>query len=124
MDGDGDDDVDEEVEKDDKGLHLHDLHLLDQVIFLSLGSILLKEVNMIKMKLKDGKGRIKAIFFFKLGGVAGNHVSLIGSGPRNLFGFPPLNTRSNLGCQDFLVGNTFQFVPIGFGRRSQGHPLA
>ena len=123
MDGDGDDDVDEEVEKDDKGLHLHDLHLLDQVVFLSLGSILLKEVNMIKMKLKDGKGRIKAIFFFKPG-VAGNHVSLIGSGPRNLFGFPLLNTRSNLGCQDFLVGNTFQFVPIGFGRRSQGHPLA
>ena len=61
MDGDGDDDVDEEVEKGAKGLHLHDLHLLDQVVFLSLGSILLKEVNMIKMKLKDGKGRIKAI---------------------------------------------------------------
>ena len=43
------------VEKDDKGLHLHDLHFLNQVVFLSLGSILLKEANIIKMKLKDGK---------------------------------------------------------------------
>ena len=40
------------VEKDDKGLHLHDLHFLNQVVFLSLGSILLKEA---KMKLKAGR---------------------------------------------------------------------
>ena len=51
------------VDKDDKGLHLHDLHFLNQVVFLSLGSILLKEANMIKMK--NGKEWRKSNFLLQ-----------------------------------------------------------
>ena len=84
MDGVGGDN-DDVVDKDDKAFHLHDLHFLNQVVFLSLCSILLKKVKMIKKTLAfvSVKHSVKQ-------GVVENYVPLI-EAPRNPFGFLPLN---------------------------------
>ena len=95
MDG-VDDDNDDVVEKDDKAFHLHDLHLLNQVVFLSLCSILLNKVKMIKMTLA---------FVSVRQGAVGNYVPLIGA-PRNPFGFLPLNPLQfglpTLSCREHI----------------------
>ena len=84
MDGVGGDN-DDVVDKDDKAFHLHDLHFLNQVVFLSLCSILLKKFKMIKKTsaFVSVKHSVKQ-------GVVENYVPLIGA-PRNPFGFLPLN---------------------------------
>ena len=100
-------------------VHLHDLHFLNQVVFLPLSSVLLQE-NLDfddRVNKNDGGHQDDEDDVYSRTGrneCVSIHVQLVALW--NQFPFLPANPLQRWGCQDFLTGNTFQFVPIGFGR--------